>query len=60
MSALLIMILWTWGLTPVWVNVVGTILLSVRMLIKFCSGCLKLSEQQEQKDVVHQFPKYKK
>lgn len=49
MSALLIIILWTWGLTPVWVNVVGTILLSIRMLVKFCSACIKLSEQEKEK-----------
>ena len=33
MSILLIMILWTWGLTPLWVNIVGTVLLSLRILL---------------------------
>lgn len=32
MTVLIIMILWTWGLTPVWVNVVGTILMAFTML----------------------------
>lgn len=32
MKALGIMILWTWGLTPVWVNVVGTVLLGIGIL----------------------------
>lgn len=32
MTVLIIMILWTWGLTPVWVNVVGTILMALTML----------------------------
>lgn len=27
MRALIIMILWTWGLTPLWVNIVGTCLM---------------------------------
>lgn len=31
MNLLMIMILWTWGLTPVWVNVVGTIILGLRI-----------------------------
>ena len=33
-STLLIMILWTWGLTPLWVNITGTILLGIRILLK--------------------------
>ena len=32
MKALGIMILWTWGLTPVWVNIVGTVLLGIGIL----------------------------
>lgn len=32
MAVLIIMILWTWGLTPVWVNVVGTILMAINIL----------------------------
>ena len=32
MSALMIMILWTWGITPLWVNIVGTVLLGLRIL----------------------------
>lgn len=33
MSILMIFILWTWGLTPLWVNVVGTVLMGVKILI---------------------------
>jgi hypothetical protein len=29
---LCIFIIWTWGLTPVWVNVVGTVLLGIAIL----------------------------
>lgn len=32
MSVLMIMILWTWGLTPLWVNIVGTIICSLRII----------------------------
>lgn len=32
MSALMIMILWTWGITPLWVNIVGTVLLGLKIL----------------------------
>lgn len=32
MSVLMIMILWTWGLTPTWVNVVGTVIMGLRIL----------------------------
>lgn len=34
MCALIIMVLWTWGLTPVWVNIVGTVLMACRWLSK--------------------------
>ena len=33
MNALAIMVLWTWGLTPLWVNIVGTIIIGLRVLI---------------------------
>lgn len=32
MSALMIMILWTWGITPLWVNIVGTVICGIRIL----------------------------
>lgn len=34
MSAILIMILWTWGLTPLWVNIVGTCILGSKIALK--------------------------
>ena len=39
MRALMIFILWTWMLTPLWVNIVGTCLLSVSM---FCDIFAKM------------------
>lgn len=35
MSALGIMVLWTWGLTPLWVNIVGTVILGFKILGNF-------------------------
>ena len=35
MPTLVILILWTWGLTPSWVNVIGTVLMSLNLLINF-------------------------
>ena len=29
-----ILILWTWGLTPTWVNITATILLGLKLLFK--------------------------
>lgn len=34
MSVLMIMILWTWGLTPLWVNIVGTVLMVINATLK--------------------------
>lgn len=33
MNIILILVLWTWGLTPPWVNIVATIILSFLMLV---------------------------
>lgn len=38
MSLLVIFILWTWGLTPVWVNIVGTIIMALRIINNFLPG----------------------
>lgn len=32
MRALAIMVLWTWGLTPLWVNIVGTVLIGLKVI----------------------------
>lgn len=32
MNILAIMILWTWSLTPLWVNIVGTCIFGIRIL----------------------------
>ncbi len=34
MFATMIMVLWTWGLTPLWVNIVGTVLLGLGIIIR--------------------------
>lgn len=37
LSASLIFIIWTWGLTPLWVNIVVTCLLGINLMIGDCS-----------------------
>ena len=32
LSLVFIFIIWTWGLTPLWVNIIGTMLLSLKVL----------------------------
>lgn len=34
MEAIVIMVLWTWGLTPPWVNIVSTVLIGLRIIIE--------------------------
>lgn len=45
MSILMILILWTWGLTPIWVNVVGTVLLGLKVLLNFTKALLETIEE---------------
>lgn len=35
LSILMILILWTWGLTPLWVNIVGTIIMLTRIVYRY-------------------------
>lgn len=35
MAVLIIFILWTWGLTPVWVNIIGTIIMALKIINTF-------------------------
>lgn len=46
MSILVILILWTWGLTPLAVNIVGTILMSLRIVLIIVKAWLKALEEQ--------------
>lgn len=41
MKALTIMILWTWGITPLWVNIVGTVMMSFGLLIDWGNNLKK-------------------
>lgn len=36
MYIIMIIILWTWGLTPIWANVVGTIICGLNILEALC------------------------
>jgi len=37
LTILVVIVLWTWGLTPLWVNIVGTVLIGIKILLY----CLK-------------------
>ena len=34
MNAILLMVLWTWGLTPLWVNVASTVIVVSTVLLE--------------------------
>ena len=44
MSILMTLILWTWGLTPLWVNIIGTIIMGMRACLKVLIPLLKNRE----------------
>ena len=46
-STLGILILWTWGLTPIWVNVVGTVLLGIRILLYSLKFLIEICKEDE-------------
>lgn len=41
LAIVLLMILWTWGLTPLWVNVTITCLFALKYLVRIGLACLK-------------------
>ena len=47
MSIIGIFVIWTWGLTPVWVNVVTTVILGLRISIKMASAVAKTIKEME-------------
>lgn len=46
MTILLIMILWTWGLTPLWVNIVGSVLLGLKISISIIKETIKIVKEK--------------
>ena len=45
MTILLIMILWTWGLTPLWVNIVGSVLLGLKLSISIIKEIIEIIKE---------------
>lgn len=41
MNVLMILILWTWGITPLWVNIAGTCICGFRWVIQFLKAVLE-------------------
>ncbi len=55
MSILIILILWTWGLTPLWVNIIGSILMFFRItakVIKWYIEIVRLDNKWTQENLV--------
>ena len=46
-STILLLVLWTWGLTPLWVNVTCTTLIAIRWFIKFIAFCVEHYDDKE-------------
>ena len=40
------MILWTWGLTPLWVNIVGSVLLGIKISISIIKEIIKIVKEK--------------
>lgn len=54
MSILLIFILWTWGLTPLWVNITGTVILGTRAILEITKDILESVFKRKQKELNEQ------
>ena len=54
-TIVLLLILWTWGLTPLWVNIVCTILLSTKfivgLIVSIIEALVKKAERDAEKSV---------
>lgn len=42
---LLIMVLWTWGLIPLWVNIVGTVFAGIDLSFKFLKDVIAILKE---------------
>ena len=51
LSLVLVLIIWTWGLTPLWVNIVSTTLLVIRFVWRLMLTLSKFFEQA--KDIAY-------
>lgn len=46
MSIVAILVLWTWGLTPLWVNIIGTILLSLKIAFSILKDIVEITKEK--------------
>ena len=55
-TAIILLILWTWGLTPLWVNILCTILLSAKfivgLVISIIGALAKKAERDAEQSVI--------
>lgn len=42
---LIVMILWTWGLTPLWVNIVGTVFAGIALCFRFLKDIIEILKE---------------
>lgn len=40
LNIIMLLVIWTWGLTPTWVNIISTILISIFLFLQFLKGVL--------------------
>lgn len=46
MSIVAILVLWTWGLTPLWVNITGSILLGLKIAFSILKDILEIAKEK--------------
>lgn len=42
---LIIMVLWTWGLTPLWVNIVGIVFAGIALFFRFLKDIIAILKE---------------
>lgn len=48
LTILVVIVLWTWGLTPLWVNIVGSVLMFILFLIKITKMVVSVVYQEDE------------
>lgn len=46
MSIVAILVLWTWSLTPLWVNIIGTILLGLKIAFLILKDIIEIVKEK--------------
>lgn len=54
-TTVILLVLWTWGLTPLWVNILCTVLLALRFIIKSINSIIKALDKKAERDAEKSF-----